>query len=118
MNADLEAIRDAMDKTTGDGRDLDGAVALADAYVAANPDQFTEPMLAEAVAERKLDNLVHAIEVLRDAGLHEREWQLMAFELSTFHRQEIGGAVQPVLREQAVSSVPNARAKVRNTGKD
>ncbi len=35
MNAELEAIKDAWDKNTGNGRDEDGTRAMCDAYVEA-----------------------------------------------------------------------------------
>lgn len=112
MNAELEAIRDTLDKQTGDGRDYDGAVDLADAYIAANPEQFTE------FAEDDIEDSVKALEAYRNAGRDELEWRAQTWILHKWHPQQIGGTVQPSIRDEAVTPVPNARPKVRTTVKD
>lgn len=90
MNSELEAIRDAMDKTTG--RDEGQAVALADAYVAAHPDQFT------SLAELGMEQCVAAIDVFRAAGMEEDLWRVQAWILHRFEFQTIGGPVTARVR--------------------
>lgn len=88
----LEAIRDAWDKTTGDGRDEDGARKLADAYVAAQPDEFTE------LAGMTLEQCVQAVEVFRNAQMADSQWRVETWLLHHFAPQNIGGAAAPTVR--------------------
>lgn len=92
MNKELSAIRDAMDKTTGGGRDREGAVALADKYVAAHPDEFAE------FADMSLEDCVKAVEVFRAAGMAESEQRVETWLLYKFAPQTIGGPITPVVR--------------------
>lgn len=85
MDKELEAIRDAEDKTTGDGRDHAKAVELADAYVAAHPekfaglDHFDIPLLVQLVSRK------------RDAGDEQGRWEVEAWLLHKYEPQNIGG---------------------------
>lgn len=96
MDKELEAVKDAMDKSTGDGRDRDKAVQLADAYVAAHPetfaglDKFDLPLLVELVSQK------------RNAGDAQGEWELEAWLLHAYLPQEIGGEYRPQLRVPAL----------------
>ena len=92
MNKELAAIRDAQDKATGDGRDLDKAVALSDAYIAAHPDQFTD------YHDMTLQDAVKAVDVFRAAGMDEAEWRLQAWIFHRFEFQNIGGTTAPTVR--------------------
>lgn len=84
MNADLEAIKDAWDKTTGQGRD-EGARELARAYVTAHPELFTGlehfdvPLLVELESRR------------RNSGDEEGAWNVEAWLLACVPPQNIGG---------------------------
>lgn len=88
----LKAIRDAWDKTTGGGRDEDEARALADAYVAEHPDEFTE------LATMTLEQCVESVEVFRAAGFADSQWRVEAWLLHHFEPQNIGGTVAPTVR--------------------
>ena len=91
MNSELEAIKDAWDKNTGDGRD-ESARELADAYVAAHPDQFTS---LEAMS---LEQCVQAVDVFRQAGMADEQWRVETWLLHRFEPQNIGGAAQAKVR--------------------
>ena len=54
---EIADIRDAMDPDSDTGPDLDTARSLADAYVGANPGQFTE------LATKTLAECVRAVDV-------------------------------------------------------
>lgn len=90
MNDELQAIKDAMDKETG--RDYAGAVALADAYVAAHPelftglDQFDLPLLVELLSKR------------RNSGDDEGAWNVQAWILHRYAPQSIGGEYKAEVR--------------------
>lgn len=88
----LDAIRDAWDKDTGKGRDAAKARELADAYVAAHPDQFTE------LATMSLEQCVQAVDVFRAAGMADSQWRAEAWLLHHFEPQTIGGPVDAKVR--------------------
>ncbi|MEW2478737.1 hypothetical protein AB0876_04025 [Mycobacterium sp. NPDC049093] len=92
MNPELEAIKDALDKTTGDGRDMDHVRALADAYVAAHPDQFTSLQTMER------DQCIAAIDVFRAAGMEEDQWRVEAWIQHRWDPMQIGGPVTAKVR--------------------
>lgn len=92
MNADLEAIKDSWDKTTGDGRDEDGTRALCDAYVEAHPEQFN------SLREMSLEECVQAVSVFRQAGMAEEQWKVEVWLLHRWEPQTIGGEVQATVR--------------------
>ena len=85
MDADLEAIKDAWDKSTGDGRDEEGARALCVAYVQAHPELTAE------MHDWDIPQIVNAVSVLRAAGLTDKQWQVEAYHLAKFPPQSIGG---------------------------
>lgn len=92
MNAELEAIRESWDKSTGDGRDEVGTRALCDAYVTAHPELFTE------LADMTLEECVSAVTVFRNAGMEESQWNTEVWLLYHFEPQQIGGTYQPTIR--------------------
>ena len=92
MNAELEAIKDAWDKNTGDGRDDEGTRAMADAYVAAHPEEFAE------LENNTIEQCVQAVEVFRNANMEESRWRVETWLLHKFAPQQIGGEYQPQLR--------------------
>jgi hypothetical protein len=110
MNSELEAIRDAADKTTGDGRDLDEAVRLADAYVDAHPGEFDD------YRGKDMDAAVRAVEAFRNAGMDEQEWRAQTWIFHAWEFQEIGGAVAPARRDTDTAPVPNAAPRSRRPG--
>lgn len=93
MNAQLQAIKDAVDAEVGDGSDFDGARRLSDQYVAEHPDEFTSE-----ITEKTLPELVQAVDVLRSAGLEESQWRVEAWLLHHFEPQNIGGPSAPAIR--------------------
>lgn len=92
MNAELEAIRFAWDKNTGDGRDEEGTRALCDAYVEAHPERFT------ALSGMELEQCVNALEVFRAAGMEESQWEVEVWLLHRYEPQTIGGQVRAQVR--------------------
>ena len=98
MNAELEAIKDAMDKTTGEGRNHSGAIELADAYVKSHAEKFTD------IAQMSLEDCVKAVDVFRAAGMLENQWDVEAWLLHKFEPQNIGGTAQPTLRVPGLGS--------------
>lgn len=85
MNKELEAIKDAWSKDTGDGRDRDATVALCDAYVAANPDLYA------GLDKFDLPTLVTLLSNRRDAGDDEGAWNVEAYLIHAYEPQQIGG---------------------------
>lgn len=92
MNAELEAIRSAWDKNTGDGRDEDGTRAMCDAYVDAHPEKFTQ------LAGLSLDDCVKALSVFRAAGMEESQWEVEVWLLHKYEPQSIGGPIKAQVR--------------------
>ena len=92
MNAELEAIRFAWDKNTGNGRDEDGTRAMCDAYVEAHPEQFAR------LRNKTLEECVNALSVYRQAGMEEDQWIVEAWLLHRFEPQQIGGQAQATVR--------------------
>lgn len=92
MNAELEAIRFAWDKNTGDGRDEDGTRAMCDAYVEAHPEQFN------SLREMSLEQCVTALSTFRAAGMEEEQWKVEVWLLHRFEPQQIGGPIQAQVR--------------------
>lgn len=92
MNAELEAVRESWDKNTGDGRDEAGTRALADAYVAAHPELFTE------LADMTVEQCAESVSLFRAAGLEESQWRVEVWLLHRFEPQQIGGTYQPTVR--------------------
>jgi hypothetical protein len=98
MNDKLQAIKDAWDpgdpetKNVDAKRDEDKTRKLADAYVKANPDEFTE------LAEMSEDDCVKALEVFRAAGMEDSEWKVQAWLFHKFEPRNIGGTYEAKVR--------------------
>lgn len=92
MNKELEAIKDAWSKTTGDGRDRGTTVKLCDAYVAAHPELFA------GLDKIDLPILVQLLSSRRDAGDDEGAWNIEAFLIHRFEPQQIGGEYKATVR--------------------
>lgn len=92
MNAELEAIKDAWSKETGNGRDEDGTRSMCDAYVSAHPEQFT------SLKDMTLEQCVNAVSVFRNAGMEEEQWKVEVWLLHHFEPQQIGGPIRTVVR--------------------
>lgn len=92
MNAELEAIRDAWSKDTGDGRDEQGTRALCDAYVEAHPERFTN------LRDMSLEECVQALSVFRAAGFEESQWEVEVWLLHRFEPQQVGGPMKAQVR--------------------
>lgn len=92
MNSQLAAIAEAMDKTSEGGRNELLARALADDYVEANPGLFTE------LESMSIHELVHAVEVFRDAGMVDEQWRVETWLLHRFNPQDIGGPASATVR--------------------
>lgn len=92
MNAELQAIKDAWDLETGDGRDNKKTRTLADKYVKAHPEQF------EDFKELSLPETVKALEVFRDAGMESQQWIVETWLLHRYEPQNIGGTYEAQVR--------------------
>lgn len=103
MKDEFAAIADAMDKKTGGGRDAAKARQLADAYVAANPGEFSS---YEGKSEREL---VQAVDVFRAAGMDDDMWRVKTWLLHQFEPQNIGGEAQS--RVRVVPAAPTGKTK-------
>lgn len=71
--------------------------AMADAYVAANPERFV--MFEEYVTPEGNDHVVKAISVMSTAGMEEAALELTMFERAKFERvQRVGATVRAVTK--------------------
>lgn len=97
MNAELEAIKDAMaphDPEEGhEGQDRALGEQLSDAYVAAHPEEFTD------FADKTIVDVVKSVDVFREAGMEDMQWRAEAWHLHKWHPQTIGGVMGPQERE-------------------
>lgn len=92
IDDDLAAIRDEMDKTVGDGRDIDTARTLADTYVDAHPELFA------FLSGMSIEALVASIDVYRAEGMEQEQWLVETWLLHRFDPQNIGGPVEAKVR--------------------
>lgn len=92
MDAQLEAIKDTMDKDTGEGRNQTLARTLADEYVSENPDLF------EFLALTSLENCVAFVETFRENEDEREQWIVETWLLHRYAPQRIGGEYQAELR--------------------
>lgn len=91
MTPELEAIKAALDNSNGD-RDMTQVVALADAYVAAHPDQYT------SLQNLEREQCVAALDVFRSAGMEEDQWRVEAWIQHRWDPMNIGGPVSAKVR--------------------
>ena len=101
MNSELEAIRDAWSKETGDGREEERTREMCDAYVAAHPEQFTN------FAGLTIEECVKALSVFRSAGFEESQWEVEVWLLHHFAPQQIGAQLQAQVRIPGVNDRVN-----------
>jgi hypothetical protein len=92
MDTKLAAIKDAMNKQSGDGRDIDAARELAEEYVAANPDIFAEYQNLDVA------DCCKAVDAFRAAGMEDSLWQVETWCLYRFEPQNIGGPTMAQVR--------------------
>lgn len=104
MKDEFAAIADAMDKKTGKGRDADKARQLADAYVAANPAEFS------GYEDKTQPELVASVDVFRAAGFDDDLWRVKTWLLHRFEPQNIGGEAKPQVRA-VPTAAPTRKAK-------
>jgi hypothetical protein len=88
----LAEVHAAWDKEDGEGRDEALTRSLADAYVAEHPEEFTE------LSTLSLEQLVHAVDVFREAGLTESVQRIDTWLWHHFEPQVIGGPAAIVVR--------------------
>ena len=120
MNSELEAIKNAWDKQTGSGREEDLTRKLADEYVQANPEKFTN-LLALSTFESTDEvskcpdcgiesgikhpcGVVRSLSVFRSAGFEESQWECEIWLLHHFEPQIIGGPVRAQVRLPGVNN--------------
>lgn len=79
-----------------DGEELSKAdhdvVKMADAYVAANPGLYSD------YENKNVHECVQALEVFRNTGMLEQEWQAQTWIFHRFEFQNIGGEAQAQIR--------------------
>lgn len=92
MNAEFEAIKEAWNSETGEGRDEELVRDMSDTYVADHPDEFTSFDGLDAA------QCVKALEVFRAAGLEEDEFRVQVWIWHHFEPQEIGGTYKAKVR--------------------
>lgn len=97
MKAELEAIKNALDKgEDGESRDYDLAVQLSHDYVAANPEEFDAETRAKPLEGP--DGIVSMMDVFLQAGLMEWYWRCQTWVLHTWPPQRIGGEYRAEVR--------------------
>lgn len=69
---------------------------LADAYVKAHPEQFSE--VVQYVTPEGHEQVVKLTSLMSKAGMEENALKLTMFELANFERQKIGVATQASVR--------------------
>jgi len=87
------AFKDALDKSTGGGRDLDAARVAADKYIAAHPEQFND------YVNMNEHDLAKAADVFRAAGMDDVVDRIEMWVRSKFEPQQIGGQVEATRRD-------------------
>lgn len=93
----FDAFNEAISKDTGDGRDLAKAREIAEAYIVANPEQFSDYVnmsehdLAEAAT-------VFSAAAEKAPGMSDAVTRLEMWVRAKFEPQEIGGQVSAVRR--------------------
>lgn len=89
MKAELQAIKDKWAEVP---RDAEACQAMSDAYVAANPGEFT------GYESKTIQELCRAIDTFREAGMDEEVQRMEVWLLHRFEPQNIGGTYQPQIR--------------------
>lgn len=94
MDAELDAIFAAWDKTDGGGRDDALTRSLSTTYVADHPELFAT--LASFGDDQ--DRVIKSLEVFRDAGWTEQSRLCQVWLWRTFQPQQVGGVFEAELR--------------------
>jgi hypothetical protein len=89
MDAALAAIKDTMDKNTGEGRDLDLARHLSTEYVEANPKKFAKLKLENMTRDECVAEVTHYCETSQE----EKQWMVEAWLLHHFEPMTIIGGI-------------------------
>lgn len=90
-DTDLAAIKDAMDKTAGEGRDEDLTRSLAHDYVANNAEKFI--MFQNMTQEQ----LVAMVDLFREQEMGDMQWLVETWLKHTYAKQRIGGKYEAQL---------------------
>lgn len=114
MNEELTAIKAAMDNA-----DFDTARALADAYVPAHPDEFSDYYAIVEAAESETaahTEVVQSVEALRNAGLQSHQYRAEAFLLYRWAPLDASGASGPHVRhaDEVQISASSTEPQIRN----
>lgn len=104
MNKELEAILLAMEENDDQPGNIDKARKLSTAYVKAHPDEFVG-YAAWGYGDTGIKMTVQAVEVFREAYRvsgnpddREQMARAEAWHFHTFDPQNIGGTIQPAVR--------------------
>lgn len=79
-----------------EGEAMQQAQQIADAYVAAHPEEFAA--VQQYVNPQGHENIVRLIDAFRDAGMEEAVLKMTMFELVSFERQQIGVTPRATVR--------------------
>lgn len=96
MHEKLQAIKDAWNKEIGEGRDVETANQLSREFIAENPERFVDISTMPLEGEK---GIVHALEVFREAGFEEKEWEIQAWLFGEVPPQNIGGNLGQQVKE-------------------
>lgn len=116
MDKEMEDFQDALEKV-----DVPRAIAIADSYVAANPEKFSEfeAIVAKSESEREArENIVAAIDKLRGTLPIQHHLAEM-FHLNRWHPPNIGGESEPTVRTLEINAKvqPKVREPAAKTAK-
>lgn len=92
MDAKVEAFKDAVDKSTGDGRNEELARQLADEFVEAHPELFVQMKTMNVQA------LAAWSQMFREQGSEEAHQHVEIWLRHRFDPQNIGGTFEPTIR--------------------
>lgn len=96
-NKELEAILTALEENGDQPGNIDRARELSTKYVQAHPDEFVG-YKAWGTNQTAMEMTVHAVETFREAGQREDWARAEAWHFHTWEPQNIGGVVQPTIR--------------------
>lgn len=88
----VDAFRDALNKETGGGRDMDKAREISDRFIADNPELFRKLIGLDSI------QIAKAVDVARESGLDDEVTLLEIWVRSRFEPQKIGGEATATVR--------------------
>lgn len=91
MHEQLEAIKTAWDKESGE-RDEDLARELSAEFVETYPERYVD------IRNKSVVELAKAVDIFREAGFYEKQWEIEAWLLYQYDPQDIGGSAEPRVR--------------------